>query len=83
MNTGEAKLRIKICWLRRKYHGKYVCFIPLTIDGIGATTNLALKNLDKEAMKIIKALKKCKVKCNFSQSMISKAIANNRMKYYL
>jgi hypothetical protein len=66
--------RIKICWLGRKYKKNYVCFIPFTIDGIGTSPDKALGNLEIEILKIIKALKKAKVKCNFSAIMVRKAI---------
>ena len=57
--------KIKICWLGKRYKGNFVCFIPLTIDGVGKTADDALKNLEREAVKIIRAIKTAGIKCNF------------------
>ena len=73
MATAE---RIKICWLGKKYKAKYVCFIPLTIDGIGNTVHRALENLEKEAVQIVRAIRsaKPKIKCNLTELTVRRAI---------
>ena len=66
--------KVNICWLGRKHDGKFVCFIPFTIDGVGKTVDKALINLEQESIKIIKALKHKSVKCNFTVNMIKKFV---------
>jgi len=66
--------KVKICWLGKKHDGKYVCFIPLTIDGIGKTVDKALVNLEHEATRIIRAIHNAKIKCNFTENMIHNAV---------
>jgi hypothetical protein len=66
--------RVKVCWLTRKYKEKHVCFIPFTVDGTGKNGEEALENLKAEMNKIIKALRKSNVKCNFTEEMVDKAI---------
>ena len=77
----NGKNVVKICWLRNKYNGKYVCFIPLTIDGMGRTIDDALDKLEIEACKIISAVKRAKIKCGFSTDMIHKSIARVKKNY--
>jgi len=71
-----TKERIKICWLGRKYKKNYVCFIPMTIDGMGKTVHRSLENLEKEAVQIVKAIRsaKPKIKCNLTELMVRRAI---------
>lgn len=69
---GEHK--VKICWTGKKHEGNYVCFIPLTIDGVGVTVDRALMNLEREASKIISALVRSRIKCNFTKSMVHEAV---------
>ncbi len=68
--------RVKICWLGKKHQRKYVCFIPLTIDGMGKTVHKALENLEEEALKIVQAIQTArpKIKCNMTEVMIRRAI---------
>ena len=66
--------KINICWLNKKYKKKFVCFIPLTIDGVGVTADKALKNLEQESAKIIRALGKSRVKCMITVDMVEEAV---------
>lgn len=66
--------QVNICWLKKRHQGKCVCFIPLTIDGTGDTPGKALKNLEVEASRIIKALRKSGVKCNFTEKVLHQAV---------
>jgi hypothetical protein len=72
----ETKERVKICWLGRKYKKKYVCFIPITIDGMGRTVHRSLENLEKEAVQIVRAIRsaKPKIKCNLTELTVRRAI---------
>lgn len=70
----EGGNKVKICWLGKKHKGKYVCFIPLTIDGTGKTVDKALVNLEREAVKIIKSIHRAKIKCNFTEDMVHNAV---------
>ena len=68
------KSKVHICWLGKRYKKKFVCFIPFTIDGMGNTISSALLNLEKESVKIIRAMKKSNIKCHVSTKMIQKAV---------
>jgi hypothetical protein len=66
--------RVKICWTGKKHQGNYVCFIPLTIDGVGKTVDKALMNLEFEATRIIKAIQKAGIKCSFTEAMVKGSV---------
>ena len=70
--------KIKICWLGKKYKRNFVCFIPLTIDGVGKTADAALRNLEEEANKIIGAIKRAGIECNFSIQALKESIKEQR-----
>jgi hypothetical protein len=65
---------VNICWLGEKYKGNFVCFIPFTIDGVGRNARESLENLEAEVVKIARALRQSKIKCNFSVKMVRAAI---------
>jgi hypothetical protein len=68
---------VNICWLGKKHKENFICFIPFTIDGVGKTVHKSLENLELEVSKIIIALRKSKIKCNFSIKSVKKAIHNS------
>ena len=83
----SKKNGIKICWLRQKHQGRYVCFIPMTIDGMGKTVGAALDHLETEACKIVSAVRRTrpKIKCSFTTNMVKNAVKRakrNYVKYY-
>jgi hypothetical protein len=67
---------VKICWLGKKHKGQFVCFIPLTIDGVGETSNKALRNLENESTKIVKAIRRAGIECHITEDMIHEAVGS-------
>lgn len=58
-----------------------MCFIPLTIDGTGTSAGKSLDNLQYEAGKIIKALGRARIQCNFTDEMVNNAILKEKNRF--